>query len=89
MLCSVQRLEFDALRPEFPAIKIEGAMETDQKYEFEKRFLDKGIFSWHFNIKYMLLKAMGLNAYSAFAFILGVLMTICTLFIYLDFLSKI
>ena len=34
------------------------------KYEFEKKFLDKGIFTWRFNIRYWLLKKLGLNGYT-------------------------
>ena len=36
------------------------------KYEFEKKPLDKGIFSWKFNVRYWLLKKLGLNGYTGF-----------------------
>jgi len=40
------------------------------KYEFEKKFLDKGIFTWPFNIRYWLLKKLGLNGYTLLVFIM-------------------
>ena len=47
-----------------------------EKYEIEKKILDKGIFSWHFNMKYKILRTLGLNLYSAFAFTIGVAFTL-------------
>ena len=46
------------------------------KYEFEKNPLDKGIFSWKFNVRYWLLKKLGLNGFGFIAFLLGVIVTI-------------
>jgi len=51
-------------------------MTRSETYEFEKKFLDKGIFTWHFNLRYQLLKMLGLNGYSLFAFLLGVAITL-------------
>ena len=48
-----------------------GVMEPDDTYELKRRFFDKGLFQWHFRIKYVLLKALGLNVYSALSFCLG------------------
>ena len=55
-------------------------MSTNEKYEIQRRFFDKGIFQWHFKIKYAILNFLGLNLYSAFAFTLGVLMTVGVIF---------
>ena len=47
------------------------------KYEFEKKFLDKGILlTFPFNIRYWLLKKLGLNGFGVIAFLLGVIVTI-------------
>ena len=46
------------------------------KYEFEKKLFDKGIFTWKFNIRYWLLKKLGLNGFTFFVFVWGVLITI-------------
>ena len=48
-------------------------MEDSERFEVKRRALDKGIFSWHFNLRLKLLRFMGLNGYSLFAFVLGVL----------------
>ena len=49
------------------------------KYEFEKKFLDKGIFTWRFNIRYWLLKKLGLNGYTL---LVAIMVAIVTIFIY-------
>ncbi len=46
------------------------------KYEFKKKFLDKGIMRFRFNINYWLLKKSGLNGFGFIAFLLGVIVTI-------------
>ena len=46
------------------------------KYEFEKKFLDKGIFTWRFNIRYWLLKKLGLNGYTLLVAIMVAIVTI-------------
>ena len=46
------------------------------KYEFEKKFLDKGIFTWRFNIRYWLLKKLGLNGYTLLVVIMVAIVTI-------------
>ena len=47
------------------------------KYEFEKKFLDKGILlTFPFNIRYWLLKKLGLNGFTFFVFVWGVLVAI-------------
>ena len=46
------------------------------KYEFEKKFLDKGIFTWRFNIRYWLLKKLGLNGYTLLVAIMAAIVTI-------------
>jgi hypothetical protein len=46
------------------------------KYEFEKKFLDKGIFTWRFNIRYWLLKKLGLNGYTLLVAIMVAIITI-------------
>ena len=48
-------------------------MEDSERFDVKRRALDKGIFSWHFNVRLKLLRIMGLNGYSLFAFVLGVL----------------
>ena len=50
-----------------------------EKFEFEKKSLDKGIFTTHFNIRYWLLKKLGLNGYSFMTFLLGVALTLIVL----------
>ncbi len=50
------------------------------KYEFEKKPLDKGIFSWKFNVRYWLLKKLGLNGYTGFIAIVVAIFT--TIIIY-------
>ena len=49
------------------------------KYEFEKKFLDKGIFTWRFNIRYWLLKKLGLNGYTL---LVAIMVTIVTIIVY-------
>ncbi len=46
------------------------------KYEFEKKFLDKGIMRFRFNINYWFLKKLGLNGFALIAFLLGVIVSI-------------
>ena len=46
------------------------------KYEFEKKFLDKGIFTWRFNFNYWFLKKLGLNGFACFAFFWGLIVAI-------------
>ena len=46
------------------------------KYEFEKKFLDKGIMTFRFKINYWLLKKLGLNGFGVIAFLFGVIVTI-------------
>ena len=46
------------------------------KYEFEKKFLDKGIFTLPFNIRYWLLKKLGLNGYTLLVAIMVAIVTI-------------
>ena len=46
------------------------------KYEFEKKPLDKGIFSWKFNVRYWLLKKLGLNGYTLLVVIMVAIVTI-------------
>ena len=46
------------------------------KYEFKKKFLDKGIFTWWFNRRYWLLKKLGLNRYTILVVIMVVIVTI-------------
>ena len=46
------------------------------KYEFKKKFLDKGIFTWRFNIRYWLLKKLGLNGYTLLVVIMVAIVTI-------------
>ena len=50
------------------------------KYEFEKKFLDKGILTWTFNIRYWLLKKLGLNGYTLLVAIMVAIFT--TIIIY-------
>jgi|ETN07SMinimDraft_1059922.scaffolds.fasta_scaffold71143_2 hypothetical protein len=51
------------------------------KYEFEKKFLDKGILlTFAFNIRYWLLKKLGLNGYTGFIAIVVAIFT--TIIIY-------
>jgi hypothetical protein len=46
------------------------------KYEFEKKFLDKGILlTLSFNIRYWLLKKLGLNGYTLLAAIMAAIVT--------------
>ena len=49
------------------------------KYEFEKKFLDKGIFTWRFNIRYWLLKKLGLNGYTL---LVAIMVAIVVIIIY-------
>ena len=49
------------------------------KYEFEKKFLDKGILTLPFNIRYWLLKKLGLNGYTL---LVAIMVAIVTIFIY-------
>ena len=49
---------------------------VSMKYEFEKKFLDKGIFTWWFNRRYWLLKKLGLNGYTLLVAIMGAIVTI-------------
>ena len=49
------------------------------KYEFEKKPLDKGIFSWKFNVRYWLLKKLGLNGYTL---LVAIMVAIVTIIIY-------
>jgi hypothetical protein len=47
------------------------------KYEFEKKFLDKGILlTFAFNRRYWLLKKLGLNGYTLLVVIMIVIVTI-------------
>ena len=46
------------------------------KYEFEKKFLDKGIMKFRFNINYWFLNKLGLNGFAFFVFFWGVLVAI-------------
>ena len=46
------------------------------KYEFEKKFLDKGIMTFRFNINYWLLKKLGLNGYTLLVVIMVAIVTI-------------
>jgi len=46
------------------------------KYEFEKKPLDKGIFSWKFNVRYWLLKKLGLNGYTGLVVIMAAIVVI-------------
>ena len=46
------------------------------KYEFEKKLFDKGIFTWKFNIRYWLLKKLGLNGYTLLVVIMVAIVTI-------------
>ena len=52
---------------------------TKKKFEFEKKLLDEGIFTTHFNIRYWLLRKLGLNGYSLMGFLLGVAITLIVL----------
>ena len=54
----------------------EPTMPEEERYEIERKFLDRGIFSWHFRLRYRMLRKMGVNAYSLFAFLLGVAVTL-------------
>jgi hypothetical protein len=54
-------------------------METNRKFEFEKKFTDKGLFTPWFNVRYWLLRKLGLNGYSLLAFPLGVTVTLIAL----------
>ena len=50
------------------------------KYEFEKKFLDKGILlTFPFNIRYWLLKKLGLNGYTL---LVAIMVAIVTIIIY-------
>ena len=49
------------------------------KYEFEKKPLDKGIFSWKFNVRYWLLKKLGLNGYTL---LVAIMVAIVVIIIY-------
>ena len=47
------------------------------KYEFEKKFLDKGILlTFAFNIRYWLLKKLGLNGYTGLVVIMAAIIVI-------------
>ena len=46
------------------------------KYEFEKKPLDKGILSWKFNVRYWLLKKLGLNGYTGLVVIMAAIIVI-------------
>ncbi|SUZ90263.1 uncharacterized protein METZ01_LOCUS43117 [marine metagenome] len=50
------------------------------KYEFEKKFLDKGILlTFAFNIRYWLLKKLGLNGYTL---LVAIMVAIVVIIIY-------
>jgi len=46
------------------------------KYEFEKKFLDKGMLTFPFNIRYWFLKKLGLNGYTLLVAIMAAIVTI-------------
>jgi len=52
---------------------------TKRKFEFEKKFLDKGMFNPWFKARYCFLGKLGLNGYSLMAFLLGVAITLIAL----------
>ena len=54
-------------------------MEANRKFEFEKKFTDEGLFTPWFNVRYWLLRKLGLNAYSLLTFLLGVAVTLIAL----------
>ena len=51
-------------------------MDTTETYAFEKKFLDKGIFTWQFNVRYIALKGLGLNGYTGLVFVISVIFTL-------------
>jgi len=46
------------------------------KYEFKKKFLDKGIMKFRVNMNYWFLKKLGLNGFAFFVFLWGLLVAI-------------
>jgi hypothetical protein len=51
-------------------------VEPTETYSFEKKFLDRGFLTLHFNVRYIMLKGLGLNGYTVFVFAIGVVFTL-------------
>jgi len=53
-----------------------GIVKKGRKYEIERNFFDRGIFSLFFDLNYFFITLFGLNVYSMIVFFLGA----CTFF---------